>query len=361
MDSISLSDIAVVIPVLNPDAKLITYTEELQKSGFKKIIVINDGSTIHTHIFRELQKQNICVLTHMVNQGKGRSLKTGINYLLNTCSSTQLAGIVTADGDGQHSVQDTVKVASCLKDGGSLILGTRNFSLQNVPFKSRIGNWITTIVFSYFYGKKISDTQTGLRGISYDFLKDCLTYAGERYEYEIAVLIGAVSDGLEIAEVPIQTIYYEQNRHSHFSATRDSARIYKVIIKKGLKYSCSSLLSMLMDISVFTLLMTVLPTESLESVNIFISTCTARIFSSLINYFMNRNRVFHNHEDIGRTMPRYYILCVSQMLISWFCTLQIFNLTGINSSVVKIFVDTSLFFCSYYIQHQWVFKQKKGN
>lgn len=360
MDSISLSDIAVVIPALDPDDKLVAYAEGLQKSGFDKIVVINDGSTVHTHIFQELERRNVCVLTHAVNQGKGRGLKTGVNYLLNTYSPSELAGMVTADADGQHSVEDTIKVALRLKDGTGLVLGTRDFSQQNIPFKSRSGNRITTAVFSFFYGKKISDTQTGLRGVSYNFLKDCLAYAGERYEYEIAMLIGAVSGGLDISEVPIQTIYYDNNRNTHFSAAKDSARIYKVILEKGLRYSCSSLLSMLVDLSVFTILKAVLPQDLPAAANIFISTCTARFISSLMNYFLNRNSVFHSSEDIGRTMPRYYLLCVSQMLVSWFCVLQIYTLTGIDSSVVKVLVDTALFFCSYYIQHQWVFKQKKG-
>ncbi|MCM1304085.1 MAG: bifunctional glycosyltransferase family 2/GtrA family protein [Lachnospiraceae bacterium] len=361
MNSISLSDIAIVIPALNPDDKLISYIEGLQKSGFEKIVVINDGSTMHTHIFQELEKKKVCVLTHAVNQGKGRGLKTGINYLLNTYSSSELAGMVTADADGQHSVEDTLKVAERLKDGTGLVLGTRDFSQQIVPFKSRSGNRITTAVFSFFYGKKISDTQTGLRGIPYDFMKDCLTYAGERYEYETAMLIGAVSGGLEITEVPIRTIYYENNRNTHFSATRDSARIYKVLMEKGLRYSCASLLSMLADLSVFTLLTAALPERFPVAANIFIGTCTARILSSLMNYFLNRNRVFRSSESIGRTMPRYCLLCVSQMLVSWFCVLQIHNLTGIHSSVVKALVDTALFFGSYYIQRRWVFKQRRGN
>ncbi|MCM1542551.1 MAG: bifunctional glycosyltransferase family 2/GtrA family protein [Blautia sp.] len=361
MGSISLSDIAVVVPSLNPDDKLVAYVEELQKAGFNKIVVVNDGSTVHTHVFQELEKKNVCVLTHAVNQGKGRGLKTGINYLLNTYSSSELAGMVTADADGQHSVEDTLKVAERLKDGTGLVLGTRNFSQQDVPFKSRSGNRITTAVFAFIYGKKISDTQTGLRGVPYDFMKDCLTYAGERYEYEIAMLIGAVSGGLEIAEVPIRTIYYENNRNTHFSATRDSARIYKVLLEKGLKYSCASLLSMLADFSVFTLLTAILSERFPAAANLFISTCTARIISSLMNYSLNRNRVFHSSESVGRTMPRYYLLCVSQMLVSWFCVLQIHNLTGIHSSVVKALVDVTLFFGSYYIQRRWVFKQRRGN
>lgn len=360
MNSISLSDIAVVIPALNPDDKLIAYVDELQASGFDKIVVINDGSTTHVHIFPELEKRKVCVLTHVVNQGKGRGLKTGINYLLNAYSPSELTGLVTADADGQHSAEDTVKVAARLKEGAGLVLGTRDFSQENVPFKSRSGNRITTAVFSFFYGKKISDTQTGLRGLSYDFLKSCLAYPGERYEYEIAMLIGAVSEGLEIAEVPIRTIYYENNQNSHFSAVRDSARIYKVILAKGFRYSCASLLCTLADLSLFTFLTAVLPQGLTAAANFFISTCIPRVISSLMNYFLNRNRVFHSSEDIRRTMPRYYLLCAVQMFLSWFFVLQLYNLTGIHSTLVKALVDTVLFFGSYYVQHRWVFKQKKG-
>lgn len=59
--SISLSNIAIVIPALNPNDKLVTYTEGLQKSCFEKIVEINDGSTIHASIFLNLKKKNIQV------------------------------------------------------------------------------------------------------------------------------------------------------------------------------------------------------------------------------------------------------------------------------------------------------------
>ena len=126
-----------------------------------------------------------------MNQGKGRALKTAFSCLLNEYKPEEISGVVTVDADGQHSPEDPKRVAEALLEEEALILGTRNFS-KDTPFKSRYGNHITTAVFALLYGKKIRYTQTGLRGIPYGFLAECLRLEGERFEYEIKMLIDTV-------------------------------------------------------------------------------------------------------------------------------------------------------------------------
>ena len=103
--------IVPVIPSLNPDDKIIDYVEELIKVGFKKIIIVNDGSTNkHDKYFDTLKKHRECViLNHIKNQGKGRALKTAFNYYLENFKN--YSGVVTEDSDGQHSASDTLNIA----------------------------------------------------------------------------------------------------------------------------------------------------------------------------------------------------------------------------------------------------------
>ena len=353
-----LSKVVVLIPSLEPDEMMVRYVNQLHEVGFEKIVLVNDGSdSSYDSLFAEVADK-VSVLKHAVNQGKGRALKTGFHYILNTYSEEEIAGVVTADADGQHSVEDTVKVSLRLVEEGSFVLGTRNFNEPQVPFKSRNGNKITTQVFKLLYGKLINDTQTGLRGIPYSYIKDCLKLPGERFEYEIHMLIDAIQKKLQISEVLIQTIYYDSNRATHFSAVKDSIRIYKVIFTNFLQFSISGILSFLIDIIIFSILTKCILVNLDVTISVLIGTVVARVISSICNYSMNR-QIFRNEGAVKHSIIRYYTLCVAQLLVSWGLVVCVFNQVQWDTTVIKIIVDMVLFFISYQIQKNWVFRGGK--
>ena len=305
-------EFVVLIPALNPNKDFIDYAKELTKNKNVNLIVIDDGSREDCkYIFNEIAKCNkTVVLTHAVNLGKGRALKNGINYYVNHFKNT--AGIITADSDGQHKIEDVLAIAkelNELKEEG-IILGTRDFNQEQVPFKSRNGNKITTQIFKLLYGKKINDTQTGLRGLTYDFAKKTISIDGERFEYEINVLIKAVKDKVTIKEHTIETVYFDNNSETHFHPIKDSYKIYKVMFREFFKFTISGLSSALLDIVLFTFFYNILKNKLKESLIIFIPTALARILSSLYNYNINKNIVFKNNSK--NTLIKYYVLCVIQ-------------------------------------------------
>lgn len=353
-------NIVILIPALNPDERLIAYANELTDAGFSKIVIVNDGSTKNADIFEKLSL-NCKVLTHVVNMGKGRALKTGINYILNQYSAKEIIGIITADSDGQHCVEDTVEVANQLKHGHQVVIGCRNFTGSEVPFKSKFGNNLTMYLFAFLYGKRISDTQTGLRGLSYDILRECLTYTGERYEYEMHMLIETVTTDKDIVEVPIKTIYYDGNKESHFSVVKDSVRIYRVLLSRGIKYILSSLCGFVVDIVLFTVIVTALLPILSASKAILISTVGARLASSVTNYIINRNVVFKGGDRIFQSGFRYFLLVIAQLLCSWILVTFLYASIKWNTTVLKVIVDTCLFFVSYKIQHRWIFSARSDN
>ncbi len=218
----------VVIPTYNPDQKFIPYVEELIAAGIATIIIVDDGSSEETqHIFRKLEAVSACtLLIHEENRGKGAGLKTAFRHIQATF--VEETAIVTADADGQHAVQDVVRLLEELKkEAHGIVLGVRDFDLEHVPRKNAFGNKLTSRVFKWLFGTYISDTQTGLRGFHSLDIPWLVAIKGERFEYEMNMLMVAVHDDMQLVEVPIQTLYFGEERVTHYKTFRDSGRIAK--------------------------------------------------------------------------------------------------------------------------------------
>jgi hypothetical protein len=143
-----------------------------------------------------------------------------------------LHGVVTADADGQHAVEDIVRVAEALADRGrEAVLGVRALDVESVPWRSRLGNRLTRGLFRVLTRASVTDTQTGLRGFPMEMLPTLMTLPGERYEYEMTVLAHLCRKGLRPREIAIRTLYFERNARSHFDPVRDSARIYLALAR----------------------------------------------------------------------------------------------------------------------------------
>ena len=222
--------IPVVIPSYEPDDRLPDLVETLVKNGFTDIWIVDDGSGEgYREYFEKSRAAGAYLLVHHENMGKGHALKTAMKALLDAVGP-ELTGCVTADSDGQHSAEDIRKIMDALKEHReSLILGTRSFDGEGIPWKSRMGNTITRFVCRTFAGIPTSDTQTGLRGIPKALMRECLTLPGDRFEFEMQMLL-ACRGRFEMLDVPIRTIYDSASNHStHFDTFSDSVKIYKVL------------------------------------------------------------------------------------------------------------------------------------
>ncbi len=342
-------EMIVVVPTLNPNLEIMEgFLENLQKK-FTNIIVVNDGSKNDLdNFFEDLEKKNIIVLKHFINYGKGRSLKTAINYIYNNYDDFKT--IITADSDGQHSVEDILKCGNeSIKNENNIILGSRNFLKSNVPFKSKYGNILTSLVFKIFVGIKINDTQTGLRAFSKKIAYKFLNTNGERFDYETKVLIESKDLDIDITEVLIKTIYINDNSESHFNPLKDSLAIYKLFFK----YFFAAISSFILDISLFTLLLNLdLPFKKY----IILCTIIARVISSIYNYLLNKQLVFKKFTK--KSFYKYYCLVFVQMIVSALSVDALYNIFKINEVHIKMIVDLLIFIINFYIQRDWVFKKK---
>ena len=337
----------------------------LKEHGFDDIVVVNDGSDeAHLGPFNSVAElPGVTVLTHEVNKGKGRAMKTAFEYIMNNRSD--ISGVVTVDGDGQHLPKDIRRCVEKMEEQpDKVVLGVRNFSSPDVPARSRFGNNLTRFVFRFACGIKVSDTQTGLRAIPFKYLKLMTMIDGERYEYETNQLLMIKKKGIKMEEVVIDTVYLDENESSHFHPIRDSLKIYGVIFK----FIGSSLASFGVDIVLFTLINVLLSkTTNLDSkVILAVATAGARVISSMFNYTMNRKLVFESDAPVKSSIGKYYLLCVCQMAASYgllyLFAVVILDLAkgSLLQTLVKFVVDMCLFLVSFQIQQRWVFANKNS-
>lgn len=216
-----IANVALVIPVYDPDEGRFPALVRRLRKDFAHIVVVDDGSTCGRTAFDFIKDEVDAVLEHSVNRGKGAALKTAFAWVREKLPDA--LGVVTVDGDGQHAPEDVLSVAEDLlraPDGG-LVLGVRSFG-RDVPFRSRFGNLWTRGLFRILTGLAVSDTQTGLRGIPAYLLPRILLIHGNRYEYEIRMLADARHHQAPPREVPIRAIYLNGNSASHYRPLRDT-------------------------------------------------------------------------------------------------------------------------------------------
>jgi glycosyltransferase involved in cell wall biosynthesis len=308
------------------------------------IVIVDDGSKeAFKYIFDTTSKLGCTILTHEKNKGKGAALKTGIKYIKQT---KEADGVVTADCDGQHLAKDIVKIAESIKEqNNSIVLGTRRF-VGKVPFRSRFGNSLTRTLLSFASGTKVYDTQTGLRGFSLQMLDWLCEISGDRFEYEMNMLLEATPAGYSFKEIDIETVYLEQNKSSHFHPLKDSLKVYLPI----LKFSMSSLLSGILDFILLGII-------QLFTSNLFLAVVGARICSAVLNYTVNRFYVFSKFKDasIKASLRRYFILATLVMIVNYGVIDIYFSIIGLSLFLAKVLTEITIFFFSFWSQRKFVF------
>lgn len=223
----------VLIPAYEPDDHLVGLVTDIAADDpTQRIVVVDDGSgSAFRRIFDAVRSCGADVITHPVNRGKGAALRTGFAHIAAAFPGDD---VVTADCDGQHTLTDIRRVAVALAERpGAVVLGARCFR-GDVPWRSRIGNDATKHLFRVITGRRLADTQTGLRGYSSSLLPWLATIAGDHFEYELEVLLDATRSGVPLHEVPIEAIYLCGNRSSHFRPVRDSVRVYVPLVRFAL-------------------------------------------------------------------------------------------------------------------------------
>ncbi len=339
-------NIAVVIPAYNPSGKLASFVERLASLNVRAVIVVNDGSDPGCGpIFQKLEGGRVVLLEHAANLGKGASLKTDLHY---ACSNFDgLIGVVTADADGQHLVEDVLKVARSLESQPeSLVIGTRTFEGE-VPLRSIIGNTCTKVLFRLLTGKRVSDTQSGLRGIPIRFVPKLLAIEANGYEFELEMLLAAKHGNRSIVEQQVRTVYIDSNRSSHFHVLRDSMKINFVLFL----FMLASLMTAAVDYIVFMI------TFSIGS-NIFFSLYLARAIALAVNYTAVKNLVFFSDQKHRVVFPGYVCLVIVNGLIAYAMIRYLVASFALKVVVAKIISELIIYLGNFAIQRDFIFSSR---
>ena len=366
----------IVIPSLKPDERLAKLVTDIQQTFLSSdtqdmpdIVIVNDGSDAsYDPFFRAAQENGAHILTHEVNRGKGAALKTAVSYIRRTYG--EQCGMITADADGQHLPKDILRVAEDMDaHPEALVMGSRTFG-KGTPWKSLFGNRLTSFFFRITTGRRCADTQTGLRGIPASLMELSAEVEGDRYEYEMNFLMDAALRA-PFHVTPIETVYFDDNKGSHFHPVRDAIRVYS----RFLRFFFASTAGFVVDILLYMLLLRILPasvdrlsasmpapmqrvfgTQGAEmAARIFLSVVLARICSGIVNFLLNKYYAFRSKKKAAGEAGRYFILFVCQMIASALFTALLSSVLQ-APTLSKIIVDVILFFISYRIQRAWVFR-----
>jgi len=345
----SNKEYAFIIPAYNPDEHLIELIDNIRKNSNLAIFIIDDGSKKDTQkFFKEIEDKNykdVVILKHAINMGKGAALKTVFNYIL--VNYPNIKGVVTLDSDGQHSIKDCLRVLKVLETkNSSLVLGYRSFS-RDIPLKSYIGNNISKFIYKIVLGRSFQDTQTGLRGLNREFMKECLKIKSNRFEFETEQLAIATQKNLDIDEIAIETIYIENNKASSFRPLVDSVKIYFVLFRYGI----TSIITALSDFIVFLIALSM-------GASIFWANMIARTVSIGVQYFLIGKYVFFSKATL-KSFIIFSIYVYIMGIVS--ASTQVLLVKDFNTPVVptKIIVEGLLFFVNFAFLRLFIFSNKR--
>lgn len=341
----------VLIPVYQPKPVFVQLVQDIQKAGYLTVVV-NDGSGEEYEELFCQAKPFVTLLGYSQNQGKGYALKTGLKYIYEQYKDN--CRVATMDADGQHKIKDMEKLFPLVENNPDrLVIGSRGLE-KNVPLRSRFGNGVTRWVYRISTGLRVHDTQSGLRAFDGKLIPKFLEIPGERYEYEMNVLLICAKDHIPMTEKEIETVYYDGNAGSHFNTIKDSYRIYKEI----LKFSASSFLGFLVDYGMYGVLSFAtagLPT----TMGLCLSNVGARVVSASVNYTVNRKLVFKSDAQIAKSAIQYFSLAVA-ILIGNTAFLELFaGVLGMNRFLAKIITELVFFVLSWLVQHKIIFRRKE--
>ncbi|MBP1136012.1 glycosyltransferase involved in cell wall biosynthesis [Arthrobacter sp. PvP023] len=343
----------ILIPAYEPDQQLPALIRSIRDAEPRAtVVVVDDGSgPAFRDVFDGVRALGCHVIGYALNRGKGFALKTGFGFIADHLPGRN---IICADSDGQHTIVDILKVAAAVQStqhGGSpaMVLGTRGFT-GNVPARSRLGNNATRLLFTLATGQRISDTQTGLRGYPASMVPWLRSVHGERYEYELNLLLEAKQAGYAINSVDIATVYLDHNSGSHFRPVADSARIYAPL----LKFLASSFTAFLVDTLMFLAL-------TAATGSLLLAVVGARAVSSAVNFAVNRQLVFRRGREkpAARTGARYFGL-VAVLLAANYGLIAAFEALALPMLPAKILAETALLATSYAVQQRFLFAGKNA-
>jgi glycosyltransferase involved in cell wall biosynthesis len=179
---------------------------------FGQVICVDDGSADNSAAIA--QAAGAIVVRHPINLGMGAAIQTGLSFGLR---DPAIRHFVTFDADGQHRVDDAIRMVDAARDEGvDVVLGSRFLSEESLDeitmprsrrILLRVAVWFTRLTS----GLPLTDAHNGLRVFNRNAAASLqITLCGMAHASEILGQIA--SKQLTWSEQPVTVDYTDYSR-----------------------------------------------------------------------------------------------------------------------------------------------------
>lgn len=228
----ALKGLYVIIPAYNEGRSIRKVVDQFHGTG-AKIVVVDDGSRDDTT--DTLRESNAIVLEHLFNLGQGAALQTGIVF---ATEQSDCSYVATFDADGQHRLEDLIKMHETIKNNKALdiVLGSRFLESRNetMPTMRRMILKAGTKIMNSLSGIHLTDTHNGLRVMTKEFTKK-LNIVSPDMAHASEILIKIAKYNARYSEVPIEVVYTDYSKSKGQPMINSVNIIVDVIVSKYLE------------------------------------------------------------------------------------------------------------------------------
>ena len=222
--------LSIIIPCYNERQTIADLVAAVKRAPIasKEIIIVDDGSTDGTQeTLKSLREDEVVVLFHNKNQGKGAALRTGFQTASGDICIVQ-------DADLEYDPQELPIVIGPIVDGkadvvfGSRFQGGRPHRV--VYFWHRMGNGFLTLLSNIFSDLNLSDMETCYKAFRREVIQS-INLKENRFGFEPEVTAKVSrKQGIRIYEVGI-SYYGRTYEEGKKIGWKDGARAIYCILK----------------------------------------------------------------------------------------------------------------------------------
>ena len=335
---------ALILTAIAPDENLLSLLKAFRNANdIVPLVICREGSG-------EIPA-GIKVISTEGTGGKGGAIRRAFEYVRDELP--ECGCIIRAEANGAYDYPDIMHINRVVKrHWGTLVLGKRRYS-NGLSLLCRTRNAIIRNLFAVASGRNVHDVETGLRGFGRELLDRFIAVEGDSHEYEVNILMHASSENVKLMEVDIEAVF-PLKMDPYSKHIRQWIKVYACVMK----FALSSLISFLIDI--FTLLgLNSLLDGMHEVAALVISVGTARIISSVVNFYVNHYVVFKSKEPVKEAMLKFGGLQVIIMFASY-ALMHIMNIIlNVPLAVSKVVSDTALFIVSFIVQGKFIYNKNE--
>ena len=204
--------ISIIVPCYNEKATIEAIIAKINDIGMdKEIILIDDLSTDGTReiIKNNLEKkyENLFVIYHENNFGKGRAIRSGIKKITGNI-------VIIQDADLEYDPSDYHKLLNpILNNKADVVFGSRFIGSDEknvLYFWHRVGNAFLTLLSNMFTNLNLSDMECCYKAFKAEVIKN-LKLKENRFGFEPEITAKISGKNLRIYEVGIS---YNGRRYS---------------------------------------------------------------------------------------------------------------------------------------------------